>query len=489
MIIIYSHPKAHKRCFVLDSDLVTLGRSSPGQQVDLDLAPDDRVSRLHARITYENGEYWIEDLGSNSGTWVDSQRIRAKARLTPASQVKVGQTTIEVEMGERVADVMLAQSQLQLKVLYDLSQALATSTSLEQLLQILSEQLRRAIPNAQRGAVLLQDKRGELLLKAHWPPGKHSVSITLAGRASAEREAFIWNSQGEENDETPESVVAYSVQSAIYAPLSWEGQPLGVIYVDNYETGEAFTLADLELLKTITNLAAAYFKIHALEQDLQREGAIRANLLRQFSPRIAERLLRERGRLRLGGERVEQVTILISDVRGFTALSEKLEPDDVVQMLNDMFGVYIPIIFKHDGTVDKFVGDSVLAVFGSPEPDNQQMEKAVRAALDMQEATQGLGKLWQERGLPVFHVGIGIHTGEALHGFIGAPGRMEYTIIGDTVNRAARYCDGAGADQIVISKSVYEHLYRLVEVVPKTIQTKNPASEPDLPGFIVQRLR
>jgi adenylate cyclase len=213
-------------------------------------------------------------------------------------------------------------------------------------------------------------------------------------------------------------------------------------------------------------------------------------LLRQFSPQVAERLegmLREGDYLRLGGgERAEPVTILSSDVRGFTALSAQMEPHEVVAMLNELFSVCIPIIFKYKGTVDKYVGDAVLAVFGSPDPDDHQWENAVWAALEMQEAIADLGEDRASRGLPVCQVGVGIHTGAVLHGFIGSEEHMEYTVIGDAVNRATRYCDGAGPTEVVISESVYEHVSDMVEVEPKTIKSKHSDTEGDLEAYLVK---
>jgi len=200
-------------------------------------------------------------------------------------------------------------------------------------------------------------------------------------------------------------------------------------------------------------------------------------------------MIEKAARLQRGGERADPVTILISDVRRFTALSAKMEPDDAVRMLNEMFDAFVPIISEYDGVVDKFVGDSVLAVFGSPESDPHQWEKAVQAAIEMQHAMHMLGKGRKVRRLPAYQVGIGIHTGGVIHGFIGSTERVEFTVIGDTVNRAARYCDGADPEEILISKSVYEHVYRLVEVEPKTVKTKHPKTEGDLEGFLVKGLK
>jgi adenylate cyclase len=237
-----------------------------------------------------------------------------------------------------------------------------------------------------------------------------------------------------------------------------------------------------------------FVKNHTLQEDLRHRQIVRSNLLRQFSPRVAEHIetmLKERGQLGLGGDRVEPVTILNSDIRGFTVLSAQLEPNLVMEMLNELFGACIPIIFNYHGTVDKYIGDAILAVFGSPDPDpeGKQWENAVRAAMEMQHAIYKLGQRWKTLQRPLFQVGIGIHTGPVLQGFIGSDERMEYTIIGDTVNRASRYCDGADRGEIIISPAVYERLPRgLVEVAPKTIQTKHPDTEVDLDAYIIKGL-
>jgi len=393
--------------------------------------------------------------------------------------------------GHSTADEMLEQSRRQLAALNDLCQMLSTADTQDSLVQILVKHLHQAIPNAQRGAVLLPDERGELLLKAHWPQGDHSVSMTWIKRAYDRREPFIWSAAAEshtEND-TPQSAIYYSVQSAIYVPLLLGEQVLGVMYVDNYLTREAFFGTDLELMRAIANQVAMFVRDHVLRKELKREEELRSHLSRQFSPKIAKRICATDSRLRVGGERVDPVTILVSDVRSFTALSAEMEPDEVVQMLNEMLNAFVPIVFEHDGVVDKYVGDSFFAVFGSPEKDDDQCEKAVKAALEMQRAVRELGEGRKVLRLPVFDVGISVHTGAVIHGFIGSTERLEYTVIGDTVNRASRYCDGAAAGEVVISQTVYERVYHLVNVQPKVIRTKHPEIEPDLKAFVVKDLK
>ncbi|MBW1804216.1 MAG: FHA domain-containing protein [Deltaproteobacteria bacterium] len=361
MILHYTLSPNPSRKFESESDSVVLGRRpKPGQQIDLDLTPDSYVSKRHAQITFENGEYRIEDLGSGNGTWVDGQKITRKTLLTPESKVRVGWTNIEIEMEttitvpepdkeqepegdivteqeqkpepeavistepeqepepegiivteqdqlpepEGAKDTMPTQAWRQLKALNDFSKELETGTTLESLAQILIKQLQLAIPSSQRGAVLLPDEQGELLLKAHWPQGDHSVSMTWVKRAFTKREAFIWTAAAPADtsgDDTPHSAIYYDVQSAIYVPLLLGGDVFGVMYVDNYYARDAFAPVDLEMLKAIASQVAMFIRDNVLRKDLKREEVLRSNLLRQFSPKVAEQMVEKASRLQRGG--------------------------------------------------------------------------------------------------------------------------------------------------------------------------------------------
>lgn len=530
IVIDYSYLSIQKR-FKSEANSVLIGRSSGDWEVDLDLTPDTTVSRQHARLSCENDTYWLEDLGSLSGTVVNGQTISEKTRVAPGSQIVLGQTnlvlrrsdsepvqvddpgetrpihikegilTSTVRATESPSNLLLTQVPDQasqqivgrrLSAFYELGAALGTVASVEPLLKTVVEYLCKAIPDAQRGALLLRSGH-KLYLKAY-QPGKvrPSVSLHLARRAIAKQEAFTWrrNAPGEMGQLT-DSIIGHGTKCAMYAPLIWQEEVLGVVYVDNFVTEDAFDLDDLRLLMAMASQAAMFVKNHALQEELRRQEVVRSNLLRQFSPQVAEHLeylLKERGDLGLGGERVEPVTILTSDVRGFTALSAQMDPNDVMEMLNELFGAFIPIIFKYNGTVDKYIGDGLLAVFGSPDPDPKgtQWVNAVRAAFEMQRAIQKLGKGWESRGLPVYQIGIGIHTGAVLQGFIGSKEQMEYTVIGDTVNRASRYCNGAERGEVVISPAVYQHVSGLVEVLPKAIRSRHPDTESDLEAYVVK---
>lgn len=520
MIITFTTPPHPKERVVVNGDLALIGRPSPDWNIEINLANDTAVSRLHAAIAEKDGEFWVEDLGSTNGTRVNGKKISQKTLLPPGTHVLIGSTIIEVERdkptprpGPAGTDIhgdiaekvdaglppfitlrdspstdALEAAMRQLQALHDVGRALGSAESIDEVFDILKDQVQRAVPAAQRGAVLLRDDHGKLLLKTHWPAGHHSVSMTWANSASEQRQAFIWSADQQSEQDIPKTALYYKVQAAIYAPLIWDDEVFGVVYVDSYADREAFQRADLDLLRTIAEQTAMFIRIHTLQDRLRGEERLQASLLSQFSPHVVSRLLQEKGEVRLGGQRADPVTVLMADVRGFTALSAKLEPDVLVQMLNEMYSAFIPIVFRYEGTVDKYEGDLLLAVFGSPEPDDQQWQKAIAAALEIHRAQAMLSKAWQVRGLPGCEMGIGIHTGAVIYGFVGSAERMEFTVIGEAVNRASRVTESAAGGEVVISQAVYEHVYRRVNVSPTSILGKHADTEGEMQGYVVHSI-
>jgi adenylate cyclase len=152
---------------------------------------------------------------------------------------------------------------------------------------------------------------------------------------------------------------------------------------------------------------------------------------------VYEQLVANPALARLGGQRRE-MTVLFSDIRGFTSVSEKGQPEDIVHTLNEYFTRMVEIVFHHKGTVDKFVGDMVMALFGAPLDDPQHAEHAVEAALDMMQELHKLNVKWVAEGRPSLDIGIGINTGPMIAGNIGSDQIMSYTVIGDAVNLGSR---------------------------------------------------
>jgi adenylate cyclase len=489
------------------ADQVVLGRPKDGVVPDIDLTPDRLVSRPHARISRRDGEYWIEDLGSANGTRVDETPIppRTPVQLLPGQQIRISNTTLVVEESEEadndstlvpygtlmptyrepVIDEVIdatavafdqdhpidASRAQHIALLYELPLRLGEQSDLDTLLQVMIEQLVTMLPSASRGALLLTDPSSELLLKAHVPIGNPAVSITLARRAIVRKQGFIWSRQ----PRLSVSQIANGIEAGMYVPLIYKDTVVGVACVDNSdEGGNTFSIDDLRMMMAAAHHAALAVTQNKMQEELRQNTALLSRLMTNFSPETRNHLLNQarNGRLRLGGQRSE-VVILMSDIRHFTQLTTNMEADEIVDLLNDYFSALVDAIFKYDGTIDKYVGDAILAVFGSPEPDEKRHEKAVHAALAMQTAASAVTEKRQRQRLATCEIGIGLHCGPVLHGFIGSPERMELTIIGDAVNWTQRYTDGAGPSEIVISTAMYERIWRWVDTESKSITTKH----------------
>lgn len=480
---------------------VVIGRRDMGATVDLDLTPDQNVSCPHARIWEEDGQYWIADSNSEHGTTVNDEEIKAKGprRLGPGDVIRIGETIlrldVQTDQADSAADPDLAQVEhlatslsasepafvtsdltpsaieQRLALFYELPLQFAAEQEPEALLQLILERTVRAIPGAKRAALLVKDQSTErLALKAHLPMGKAVMSTTLAELSMKQQRALVWPPSAPSSDPVPVSVNQHRIMSAMYAPLLWNGKVFGVVCVDNYESDQAFDADDLRLILAVAHHAAMAIANHQLQVELRSEAKALAKLVK-LVPSKAEEILRQRGRARLGGD-FRDATILFSDIRGFARLSAKMGPDEVIDMLIEYFSELVPIVLRHDGEIDKFVGDAILAVFGSSGDDQQQIH-AIQAALEMQTAVEHVSQRRAAQGKTTAHLGIGIHCGEVVQGFTGAQERMEYTVIGDCVNRASRFCDGASKGEVLISSDVYQWVFRQIEVEQTTIPTKH----------------
>jgi adenylate cyclase len=476
------------------------------------------VSRRHAKIIFEDKEFSIEDLQSTGGTTVEGRALtRAEVFNYPQSfelgsvsvhvdlagkggtlstatagipvpddkEVKI---TLSLDVSERTALPMYGladQVAARLDMLYDLPLQFAAELDLDKLYKLILTKVMELIPGARRGSLLIIDPAiGKLVLRASIPESAPAISRTLIKRAVHDQQGFIWGEDQQASEDMSMSMVSLGIRTGMYVPLLWKGQPVGVLSVDNPKQRNAFRNEDLQFMISVAHYAAAAVANQLLQDDIETNNRTLQHLLANFSPKIRLKLLEKSraGKLQPGGEKSE-VTILMSDLRGFTLTSAKLDSEVVVEMLNDYFSVLGNIIFQHDGTIDKFIGDAILAVFGSPEPDDQHALKAVRCAIDMQKAIAGINERRRAAHMPCCDLGIGVHTGEVLHGFIGAAERLEYTVIGDTVNKASRYCDGARAGEIAIGKATHYVVYDKVVTEATSISTKH---EGDLEAWLVR---
>jgi adenylate cyclase len=516
MRLVYAH-QGKEQIFESRKAEIIIGRPRDSAGVDLDLSPALSVSRSHAKICHEGMLYTVEDLGSRWGTRLNEAEIKGKGPqpLHAGDRITVGEITIRVESlaeagarpaqmeetgpGVQIAQSIDAKDQSQmplptgteemtrrLRLLYQLPLKLASESHLDKLLQTLVEEVVQVIPRASRGALLLaQPERDDLALKAHLPQGKTAVSLTLARLAMARREAFIWV-HGEE--QVSHSIRFNEIGAGMYAPMVWRNEVLGVICVDNPQREKVFSEEDLRLLRAVAQFGAVAVAHHHALEDLRRHADLTKRLFTsRFSPTVRENLLRDAaaGSLPLGS-RLSDITVLLSDIRGFTELTREIGPQRMSDLLNEFFPGLLEAIQMHRGTIERMMGDSILAVFGSPEPDRHAEENAVRAALDMQAAAAKFTKARQGRNLPSCEIGIGIECGEALHGFIGNADWLTYGIVGNVPNLASRYCSAAGKGEILVSSEVHSRLFNKILGERSEISTKDGKT---LVAFRVQGLR
>lgn len=471
------------------------------------------VSRRHLRLKLEPSVIEIEDLGSTSGTKVQGQPLTRQLRLRYPQMVEIGSVvvnisadppvhhpveqaatdddrvriTLTMDATERGAPLMkgMADHMAQrLAMLYDLPLQFVAEPDLAKLYKLILTRVMELVPGALRGALLIIDPpTGKLALRAWIPEESPPISRTLIRRAAERQQGFIW--RDDQEAEMAASIIDLQIRTGMYAPLLWKGQSLGVLCVDNPKHRAVFRDEDLQFMVSVAHYAAAALANQLLQDDIEANNRTLQHLLANFSPKLRKKLLQKsrEGRLQPGGEK-SVVTILMSDLRGFTRESAKAGSDAVVAMLNDYFSVLGDIIFQHEGTIDKFMGDAILAVFGSPEPDPEHAFKAVRAALAMQKSIAEINARRRAEDLPCCDLGIGIHTGEVLHGFIGAAERLEFTVIGDTVNMASRHCDGAAAGEIVLGPETYQAVEARIPARRKTISTKH---EGELDAWLVDQ--
>jgi adenylate cyclase len=194
-------------------------------------------------------------------------------------------------------------------------------------------------------------------------------------------------------------------------------------------------------------------------EDITDVSKIKNTFKRYVSKQVVDELLDDDAKLNLGGEERE-VTILFSDIRGFTSMSENMNPENVVATLNEYFSDMIDIVFKHNGTLDKIIGDELMIVYGAPISADNDTQRAVVTAVEMQKQIERLNEQRKKRNEEPIMVGIGINRGIVVSGNIGSRDMMDYTVIGDAVNLGARLCSAAGPGEIYVSPTVWKETKR-----------------------------
>ena len=257
------------------------------------------------------------------------------------------------------------------------------------------------------------------------------------------------------------------MQSAMVAPLISpnDGRVFGVLYVDNLSRTLAFSQEELNVLAVVATQAAAAIDGLFAHERLAAEAIQRQALGRFLAPEVVKMVEENPDGVRLGGTN-QRVTVLFCDIRGFTSMSETMAPEKVVEVLNEYFTGVTKAIFDHGGTLDKYIGDAAMAIFGAPVSKGNDAQRAVDAGLAIQRLVTEMNRDATKRGHPEIKVGVGINSGVVTAGNIGSPQRLDYTVIGDEVNLASRMCGKAEAGQVLITESTFNEVREHFNLTP-----------------------
>jgi adenylate cyclase len=265
-----------------------------------------------------------------------------------------------------------------------------------------------------------------------------------------------------------------TLHASLMVPLVFQDKVIGLLNLGEKKSGKSYNREDIDLLRTLANQGAVAIQNAKLVDQMKAEETVRTNLARYLSPHIVDQVIRKDVQVNLGGDR-KVVTVLFSDIRNFTRISESLPPDKLVELLNEYFTEMARIIFENQGSLDKYIGDAIVAVFGSLIPLENPGRTAVQAAIQMMQEMSSLNERWKNQYGFRMDIGIGINTGEVFLGNIGSPERMEFTVIGDTVNIASRFSDVARVGQILITKETLSNLgpeIKYTELPPVEVKGK-----------------
>lgn len=481
----------------------TIGR---GRENTICLA-DVSLSRHHACIDVREEKITITDLHSSNHTFVNEVMIEHSTlksgdlircgrvvfkfmniALTPAYKANAdsSQTSVIQEFatdaiytiiqdlldpsqaGRSVLNIRQQDAHLRvvdkLKILLEVSKELSSPHELKKLLDKILDLLFQ-IMNVDRAAILLVNPktnnlerkavkfREEPLADEHFYSKKITNTVRETGNALLTADA-----QSDERFEGSESILFQAIHASMCAPLKLRDTVIGVLYVDNLSLSNLYSPEDVEFLTALANQAAIAIDNAELYKKMQEEAVMRNKFERFFPPAVSRKLREEN--LGIVESIVEsEVTALFSDITRFTEMSSRMQPRQVISMLNEYFKIMVEeIVFPFEGTLEKYIGDALVAVWGAPYSRHDDVDRAVRAAIEMQWSVHRMNEKWRQHyGEPIY-IHIGLNTGQVAAGNIGSSKLIQYTHIGDTMNVASRICSAAQRNEILISQSTFDQL-------------------------------
>jgi len=467
---------------------------------------DPMISKRHAVIYQTPDGYVFEDTGSSNGSFMAGVRIGkhlfkdgdeiqlGKTRLIfraeteqekIARMVNISRISTSSEVQDRIevpgAEEFLPEGKVSnldsLRVDYEklrlgneLMMRIGLERDLTAALKKITQELLRIFPADRCVILLAQPETSKLVPRfVHTASGEDesvSVSESVLREVRETKSALLLadTSQDSRFSEAA-SLVMQGIRSVMCAPLIHSDEFLGVIHIDGTQAQHAFKRKDLQLFTGIVRHVAMVIANARLLRKIEDDAKNRAQFERLLSPGVVEQIMNGKVKLEQGGE-LRKVTILFADIRGYTSLSHRSSATDVVMLLNRYFETVVDVVFRYGGTVDKYIGDEIMVLFGAPIEVKNAPDQAVACALEMQAVMEKFNYQRDQNGEEPIHIGIGINSGEVVVGSIGSSQTMQYTCIGDAVNVASRLTGMASPGQIIVSDETMKQLTSKIKAEP-----------------------
>ena len=441
-------------------------KDAASQESSLVLTADKDIENEHKEV--------LKSLSQSSA--IDSKELLVSpgAMKTPkeaAISAPPEETQIELERRNKV-----------LFVLYEISRQLNTIHDFKELLKRIMDLIFMVISADYGFLVLTGDETEDQLIpmvvkyrdNREKESGKLKASKTLIHKVIHDKVAILTsNAMTDSRFNGAKSLFIQKIKSAICVPLWRKDKIIGVIQLDSMQFDNQFTQDDLELLKAIGSQMAMIIEQANLNEKIRQEEIMRSFLERFLSPQVVEMILK--GSQDIMEPKDLTATVLFTDIIDFTQLAEQSPPRETNIILNQYFSAMVEIIFRFNGTLDKYIGDGLMAVFGAPMEGENDAERAILAAKEMKRQLAVM-MATQEGSRKKLDIRIGINTGRVVAGNIGSPRRLDYTVIGDPVNIASRLESIAKPNQILIGEETYRAVkgkFKIKKIGPKKVKGKS----------------
>ncbi len=366
-----------------------------------------------------------------------------------------------------------------LRVTWELTRDIGLERDLDRLVEKILMALFK-FTKADRGVILLRADDGTMQPRAarrrDGSDAPIQISSTILSHVVKERASVLTHDASMDFAASKgKSMILNRISSAMVVPLIHENEKevLGAVWLDS-ESLAQFQPKDLELITSVAGQAAMFLETLALQKKVEQEILVRDRFARLVAPNVADLMMSGKLEVKKGGAS-QQLTVFNSDIRGFTAMSEGTTAEVIVEMLNEYFELMVETVFKYEGTLDKFMGDGIMAFWGAPLAHADDAPRCIQCAIEQMEVLGQFNRQRASDGKPPLAVGIGVHTGPAVVGYVGSSKALSYTVIGDTANTSARLCGSAAAGQIVISEATLAQLggrFEYEEIEPQALKGK-----------------